>query len=69
MKESIIILECKCGYRWVERLALPMIIQAAIVRMKGWNVCPKCGLSKDIAMLTGEKYHQACKDMAIKERE
>lgn len=64
MSENIIILECPCSHRWVERLTrLPMAVCAFIARLKGMSVCPICGKSKDVMLLTGERYRQAYKEL------
>lgn len=58
MKDSITILECKCGYQWEEKLKLPMRMEAFVSRLKGWMSCPVCN-GKKILLLTGEKYQEA----------
>lgn len=75
-KETIIVLECfkgqsypggkvyqGCGHKWVERLALPMIVEAFTARVAGASHCPKCGTSKNTMMLTGECFRDAYKEL------
>ena len=54
------VLECpKCNHEWFEHFKLPMRIDVFVSRAKGTNICPKCGNTKKIYMLVGERYRQA----------
>lgn len=47
-------LECrKCGHRFTEYIELPMDMRAALSRMKGWEICPKCGAGKKYICMVG----------------
>ena len=63
LNDRDLILECPCGHQWIERVNLPMQINAFLSRAKGWLVCPSCGAkstkARPILLLTGERYQQA----------
>ena len=62
--EGMLILECpKCQLKWMEKLNLPMAVQAAIGRMKSFEICPVCGHKKDIMMLTEQRFRDAFAEM------
>ena len=63
-----IILECpKCGHRWLEKVQLPMRVEAFVARAKGFGVCPSCANKKGTVMLVGEKFREAIKQFELKE--
>ena len=57
------ILECPCGHRWLEKVKLPMRVDAFIARARGFRVCPVCGNNKKIMMLIGDKFREALKEL------
>lgn len=37
-------LNCEaCRHKWQERIELPMTVEAALARIRGWCTCPNCG--------------------------
>lgn len=61
--KSKIILECpECKHQWLETLELPMRTDVAVQRIRGYDMCPKCGKRK-VDMLLGDRYKQALKEL------
>jgi len=54
MSNEMLLLCKDCGHKWTERIELPMIVEAALARMRGWECCPKCG-GKEIFISTEDK--------------
>ena len=51
-----ILFECsKCGYSWDETIKLPMEVGAALARMKGWSICPRCGAKGEAVVFRAEE--------------
>lgn len=62
--DGTMILECpKCQLRWMEKTQLPMAIEAFTRRLKAFEVCPVCGNSKGILMLTEGKFRETYAEM------
>ena len=60
------ILECpKCNHRWYEEFKLPMRIDVFLARAKGTDICPNCGNKRKIAMLTGQRFKDAMKELGL----
>ncbi len=61
---GVTILECpKCKLKWMEKMVLPIAVEAFAARMKAQGICPVCGKDHGSYMLTGQRFRDAYAEM------
>lgn len=63
--DGTMILECpKCKLRWMERIQLPISVEAFLSRAKGYGICPVCGKDNGTLMLTEHRFREVYAEMS-----
>lgn len=57
------VMGCSCGHQWIEVYELPMAVDVFVAEVRKRNKCPKCGATKGIGFLTGERFREAYKKL------